>query len=102
MNQYDQFENDSPPMPRVGALIRAGREAEGLRMASALGLGDNDVEVLILGASLAHETEINMHLDSLDIEEVPVLALFEDPRVQCVTWRELTERLEDYDHVVTF
>lgn len=89
-------------MPFVGALLREGRAAEGLRMASALGLGDNAVEVVILGSSLPNGDEIAMHLDSLDIEEVPVLGTFDDPRVRKVTWEELRERLEAYDHVITF
>ena len=89
-------------MPRVAALIREGRAPEGLRMASALGLGDSEVEVVLLGSSLPHGDEIALHLDSLEIDEVPVLATFEDPRVQTITWQEIIARLEGYDHIITF
>ena len=102
MNDYSPGEPEDSRMPLVCALIREGRAHEGLRMASALSLGDNEVEVLILGTSLPYGDELAMHLDSLDIEEIPIFAPFEDSRVQTITWDELSKRLEIYDHVITF
>lgn len=71
-------------------------------MASALALCDNEVEVTILGSTLAESADIEIHLDSLDIEEIPVRATFEDPRVETVTWQDIAQSLEAYDHVLTF
>lgn len=88
--------------PFVGVVVRDRRATEGLRMASALSLGDNDVEVILTGAALAEDEEIDLHLDSLDLEEVAVLATFADPRVEQVDWEELAARIAGYDHVVTF
>lgn len=102
MNEQFLSESEISEMPLVCALIREGRAPEGLRMASALSLGDNEVEVLILGTSLPYGDELAMHLDSLEIEEIPIFAPFEDPRVQTITWGELAKRLETYDHVITF
>ncbi len=88
--------------PLVGVLVREQRATEGLRMASALSLGDNDVEVILTGSSLSQDEEVDLHLDSLDLEEVAVFATFADPRVEQTQWSELARRIVGYDHVITF
>lgn len=88
--------------PFVGVVILPERAEEGLRMASALPLGDNDVEVIILGSKLPDTDEVAVHLDSLEMEEVRVRATFDDPRVTMTSSEELRLLWGEYDHVVTF
>ena len=88
--------------PFVGVIVQSDRAEEGLRMASALALGDNEVEVIVTGPSLPDNDEIALHLDSLELEEIRVMCPFEDPRMETLTWAELSSRLEEYDHVLTF
>lgn len=90
----------SPPM--VGVLVLPGRVEEGLRMASALPLCDNEVEVIVLGERLPAGDVIDTHLDTLSLSDVPVLGTFTDPRVETATVAELAARLPGYDHVITF
>lgn len=88
--------------PFVGVIVQADRAEEGLRMASALALGDNEVEVIVTGPSLLDNDEIALHLDSLELEEIRVMCPFEDPRMETLGWADLAARLEEYDHVLTF
>ena len=93
---------EDEPMPYVGVIVRNGRVEEGLRMASALALCDNEVEVLVVADALPDNDEVALHLDSLDLEEIPVIAPFEDDRTEFATWEELSDKLKGYDHVLTF
>lgn len=99
-NVTDDDSERTPPL--VGVLIGPERIEEGLRMASALPLAENEVEVVLLGAALGDNAEIATHLDSLELEEVAVLAVFRDPRVETLSWQELKERIAGYDHVLSF
>lgn len=87
---------------RVGVLVRPGREAEGLRMSAALTLADDEIEVLLVGASLPETPEVALQLDTLAMVEVRVLGCFTDPRVETITSAELGDRLARYDDVLTF
>lgn len=87
---------------KVGVLVRPERVEEGLRMASALPLCDNEVEVILLGERLPGSDMIATHLDTLSLSDVPVLGTFTDPRVSTATTAELAARLPGYDHVITF
>ena len=87
---------------RVGVVVGPQRVTEGLRMASALALCDNEVDVVLTGESLADSDEIALHLDSLDLAEIPVSAAFDDPRVETMNWTALRRRLEECEHVITY
>lgn len=88
--------------PRVGVLARPRRVAEALRMASALPLSDLTPEVILTADHLPDTEEVAIHLDTLDLSEVPVFAAFTDPRVTTLAASELAAKLAGYDHVITF
>lgn len=71
-------------------------------MSGALTLCDDIVEVLILSADLKNNAEIALHLDTLELCEIPIYACFEDSRLTTITQNEMSKRLIDYDAVVTF
>ncbi len=88
--------------PRVGVLLLSGRVEEGLRMASALPLADNEVEVIVLAERLPDSDALGSHLQTLDEFECPVFAAFSDERVTTLPTPELAARLPGYDHVISF
>lgn len=92
----------SDSTPSVGVLARPRRIAEALRMASALPLSDLAPEVILTADHLPDTDEVALHLDTLDLSDVPVFAMFTDPRVTTVTAGELAAKLAGYDHVITF
>ncbi|MDA8392586.1 MAG: hypothetical protein M0Z87_07260 [Actinomycetota bacterium] len=100
--QLDLGAGGAEQPPFVGVIVQPDRAEEGLRMASALALGDNDVEVIVTGPALPDNDEIALHLDSLELEEIRVMCPFEDGRLETLSWAELASRLEEYDHVLTF
>lgn len=87
---------------QVVVLVGPQRIEEGLRMASALPLADNEVVVVLTGEALPVSEEIATHLDTLELTEVPVLATFADPRVTTMDRREIAGRIRSCDHVLTF
>jgi hypothetical protein len=71
-------------------------------MAGALPLSDIAAEVILTADHLPDTDEIAIHLDTLDLSEIPVFATFTDPRVTTTTVDELAAKLAGYDHVITF
>jgi hypothetical protein len=86
----------------VGVLVCSGRVEEGLRMASALPLAENVVEVIVLAEQLPDGEEMASHLETLEEFEAPVFAAFSDPRVTTLPVPELAAKLPGYDHVISF
>ncbi len=87
---------------RVGILIRDERTNEGLRMSGALTLCDDYVEVFLFGHELEVSEEVAIHLDTLEMCEIPIFASFNDDRVQELSLTELSKRLLTYDTIITF
>ncbi len=87
---------------KIAVLVNPQRDAEGLRMASALPLCDDEVEVILLGESLSDDPDIATHLETLEFSDVPVFASFSDNRITTTSWENIAKLMDSYDEIVTF
>lgn len=87
---------------KIAVLINPQRDVEGLRMASALPLCDDEVEVILLGSSLSEEQDVATHLETLEFSDVPVFASFQDERITTTSWENIAQLIDSYDEIVTF